>query len=120
MPSNIGLNLDNSWSGSGTTAGVITFWLTGLPGDLTSRLPGSDKIHTGNMINKTFHVVFTSGTGNLVIEANEGDPSVTANWYTVTTVTASGVVTDNNLRRLVRARVVDAGGGTAVRFTASN
>lgn len=113
-------NLDNSWTGTGTTAGVITFWQTGLPGDLTSRLPGADKIHTGGMQNKTFYVSFVSGTGNVVLEANEGDPAVTANWYTVATVTASGVSVDNNLRKLVRARVVNAGGGATVRLTASS
>ena len=111
------ISLDNSWTGTRTTAGVVTFRQSGLPGDLAARLPGSERISTINFSQKTFHVDFAT-TGNLRIEACEGDPFVAADWYEVTAITADGAYADNNVRKFVRARLETPGTGVTVRVTA--
>jgi hypothetical protein len=114
------MNLDASWTGTATTAGAITFWTTGLPGDLASRLPGSDRIFTLTMPNKTFHVDIVSGPAEVTLQANEGDPDEAGDWYSIASVTAAGVTVDNNVRKFVRALVVTPGGGITVRLSATS
>lgn len=112
------LNYHKSVSGTRTDAGNIVFRSTGLPGDLATRLPGAEIVSTIGLPRKTFQVKLTA-PAEVVLEANEGDPTAAGDWYALSTVSAAGEVEDNNVRKFVRARVTDASGGVTVHLTAS-
>lgn len=63
---------------------------------------------------RTYQVVITSGSPTIVIEGSEdGD-----NWYEVTSISASGAVSDNTARHYVRSVVSGASGNVKVILTA--
>lgn len=113
-----------SYEGSATATGVVPLELGGLPAHLKSgQSPAGYSTRDNIMSHKTpiKTLAVSGGVGTVKLQACEGDPSVSADWYDVGSITDEGELTDNNVRKWTRVNVTAYTSGTyAIDYTLSD
>jgi hypothetical protein len=125
------MNIQKAWSGTQTDTGVVPVYTHGLPQHLRQ---SADRVQAGFGVMgdqriRPLRALFVQdtpiktaskvGAGTVVLEGCDGDPTVAGNWYTIGTVTTTGLV-DNNVRKFVRLSITAESGETDVHLVASN